>query len=106
MVETGSVRFRQVSAKGRTQFVQMVYTAYLTLRPILSIGWLPSLVCYDDSMGGEIKASNIGVGDYESVQVQVMLPVRGVRKSASLLVGVTKFLFLWEFLVKPSPMGH
>lgn len=56
-----------------------MYTTHLTLRPILLIGWLPSLICYDDSIGGEIKASSIGVGDYDSVQVEGMLPLRAVR---------------------------
>lgn len=74
-----------MSAKlGRTVFVRIVYTTHLTLRPILLIGWLPSLICYDDSIGGEIKASSIGVGDYESVQVEEMLPLRAVDVSASL----------------------
>ena len=85
----------------------MMYTAHLTLRPILLIGWLPSLVCYDDSMGGEIKASNIGVGDYDSVQVWVMLPVRGDKKKKCILVGWSNEIPTYrEFLVKPSPMGH
>lgn len=47
----------------------MVYTTHLTLRPITSIGWLPSITSYDDNSGGEIKADDYCVGDYESVQV-------------------------------------
>ena len=54
----GSVRFRQISAK-LLQHSGIVQTAYLTLRPIASIGWLPSIMGYDDNSGGEIKA-----GDY------------------------------------------
>ena len=59
---------------------------HLTLRPIASIGWLPSIKSYDDNSGGEIKAGVNGVEDYDSVQSIEMLLCEGLN-TVCILIG-------------------
>ena len=69
----GTVRFRRASAK-LLQNSETMYMACLTLRPIASIGWLPSIMSYDDNSGREIKAGDYWRKELRQCSSKEMLP--------------------------------